>query len=247
MRHFKQLAIVAAMICLPLAAEAADLRQLPPVYRGAPPPVVPLITWTGCYVGGNIGGAWSDKSFQDALNDYGGHTAGGFIGGGQVGCDFQVGNFVFGAQGMFDWTSANGSNAWLQGGNVNTTNIRWFSTLTGRLGFAQAGGLLFYGKAGGAWSSDDHTITNAAGNTLWTAGPTRTGWTAGLGMEWMFAAGWSAFAEYDYLTFGTHTIGFQPVAGGLIFPIDVKQNINMFLVGVNFRFGAPAAPVAARY
>ncbi len=245
MRHITRLAIVAAMIGLPLSAQAADMRARP-VYRPPPLPAA-IATFTGCYIGGNLGGAWSDKSFQDQFNDYGGHTASGFVAGGQVGCDYQVGWFVFGIQGMGDWTNAHGSNAWLLGGNVNNTDIRWFSTLTGRVGFVQTASLLFYGKGGGAWAGDDHSIQSAVGTVLWTGNNTRSGWTAGLGMEWLFAPNWSAFAEYNYLGFGTRTIGFTPVAPGVLFPVDVKQNVGLFLIGVNFRFGAPPGAVVARY
>ena len=160
-----------------------------------------------------------------------GHTASGFVGGGQIGCDYQIGAFLFGIQGTGEWTNAHGSNTWLLGGNVNTTDVRWFSTLTGRIGFVQTASFLIYGKGGGAWAGDQHQITNAAGTVLWTANPTRGGWTAGVGLEWMFAPNWSTFIEYDYLGFGSSTFAFTPAAGGVYLPISVKQNINMVLVG----------------
>ena len=246
MRHITRLAIIAAMIGLPIAAQAADVPARP-VYRQPPPPPAIMATWTGCYVGGNLGAGWSDKSFQDNVNDYGGHTASGFVGGGQIGCDYQIGRFLFGIQGMGEWTNAHGSNTWLLGGNVNITDVRWFSTLTGRIGFVQTASFLLYGKGGGAWVGDQHQITNAAGTVLWTANPTRGGWTGGVGLEWMFAPNWSTFIEYDYLGFGSSTFAFAPAAGGVYFPISVKQNINMVLVGVNYRFGQPVGAVAPRY
>src|SRR5690242_4704160 len=91
-------------------ASAADLRmptKAPPL---APAPVA---TWTGCYVGANIGGAWANEDYVDPLAippaPLGGHTASGVIGGGQVGCDYQFGNFVIGARGMFDGADLTGN------------------------------------------------------------------------------------------------------------------------------------------
>src|SRR5262249_55519438 len=68
------------------------------------------LSWTGCYVGANVGGGWASNSSNDVAGavtgvagaDLGSHTAGGFIGGGQIGCDYQAGVCVFGLQGMFD-------------------------------------------------------------------------------------------------------------------------------------------------
>ncbi len=228
----------AALIATTLSAQAADMRA--PIYKAAPVPA-PLAAWTGCYVGGNIGGGWASKSFKDATisTDFGGQTVSGFLGGGQIGCDFQTGLLVFGIQGLYDWTGARSSNVWPAGGSVNTTNIRWFSTLTGRIGFAQTGSMLLYAKGGAAWVGDDHSIQNAAGTVLWNGNTNRSGWTAGLGLEWSFAPNWSAFAEYGYLGFGTRTVNFTPVVPGATFPVSIQQNVNLFLVGINYRFGAP--------
>jgi outer membrane immunogenic protein len=92
------------------AAMAADLPApaVPaPVYR--PPPVaVPLFTWTGCYVGGNVGGLWARSDWNDdVFGDFGTGTASGAVGGVQVGCNYQTGAWVFGIQGDYDWTRAN--------------------------------------------------------------------------------------------------------------------------------------------
>src|SRR5581483_7120973 len=87
----------AALVASP--AIAADLRARP-VYKAPPAPMTPYFTWTGCYIGGNVGGAYAYKSFSDTAGfytgipgqDLGSHGATGFIGGGQVGCDYQIGS-----------------------------------------------------------------------------------------------------------------------------------------------------------
>src|SRR5262245_58299456 len=88
-------------------ASAADLPVKAP--RVAPAPVV---TWTGCYIGGNGGYGWARKEYVDPLDvppaNLGSHDAKGGVGGGQVGCDYQTGAWVFGVQGMFDGASLRG-------------------------------------------------------------------------------------------------------------------------------------------
>ena len=93
-------------------AMAADLgRPAPaPVYKA--PPMAPAFSWTGFYLGGNLGGAWdkSNGSFPDSvfgLNFGNGNSNGVFIGVAcQVGANYQVNNFVFfGVEGDFDWAS----------------------------------------------------------------------------------------------------------------------------------------------
>ena len=239
-------AAIAALAAGP--AVAADLRARPaPVYK-SPPPVAPSFTWTGCYVGGNVGGAWAYKRESDPLGSYfpfvpgqdlGSHAAGGFIGGGQVGCDYQVGSWVIGAQGMFDWTDLKGDNLQPNGAVFNNTHIPWLTTATGRLGYTATPNLLIYAKGGGAWVRDNYSSYTPAGLQVASATVTRSGWTAGGGVEQSFAGGWSWFAEYDYLNFGTNTVTFAtntvPTA---LFPIDVRQDMQMFVVGINYRFGA---------
>ncbi len=228
------------------AATAADLgRRAPAPYQPAPPPP-PVFTWTGCYIGGNIGGGWASKSSTDVAGavtgvvgaDLGSHTADGFIGGGQIGCDYQAGFWVVGVQGMFEGSNMKGSNNDPSGLFVVNTSIPWFATVTGRIGFTASPAVLVYAKGGGAWVRDDYTLSSVAGTTLATANPTPSGWTVGGGVEWSFAGNWSAFAEYNYLDFGTPGVTFTPAAAGPTFPINIKQNINSFMVGLNYRFSA---------
>src|ERR1044072_9919259 len=72
-------------IALTHAASAADLpRKAPP----APLPPPPL-TWTGCYIGANVGGAWGRFEVDGPFGGSGHRRNGGFAGGGQFGCDYQ--------------------------------------------------------------------------------------------------------------------------------------------------------------
>src|SRR5438874_716821 len=97
------------------SAIAADMTVKAPVYK-APPPVV-VQSWTGCYIGGNAGGGRA-KTEQTRIGladgtvlphrDYGSDSSSSFIGGGQIGCDYQFGgNWVVGLQDMVNFGKVN--------------------------------------------------------------------------------------------------------------------------------------------
>src|SRR5580765_1137796 len=140
-------------------------------------------------LGSTTGGAFGDAS----VNFPGGEVSSngsGFAGGGQIGCDYQFsGGWVVGFRNMFDGTSNSRSGTIATGplgGTVVNFNNQWFDTLTGRIGYSFTPAWLLYGQGGGAWA---HASTNAslAGVPLGSTGNTRSGWTAGGGVEWMFA------------------------------------------------------------
>jgi outer membrane immunogenic protein len=236
----------ATLAVLAGSATAADLGARAPAPYQPPPPPPPLFSWTGCYIGGNIGGGWASHSSNDVTGavtgvigaDLGSHTASGFIGGGQIGCDYQAGVWVFGVQGMFDGSGMQGSNTDATGLFVVNSNIPWLATVTGRVGVTAAPTVQVYAKGGGAWVRDNYTVTAVPGIALGNASSTPSGWTVGGGVEWAFAGNWTAFAEYNYLDFGTPGVNFTPAVGAAAFPINIKQNINSFMVGINYRFGA---------
>ena len=165
----------------------------------------------------------------------------GFAGGGQIGCDYQFGGgFVIGVRELLDFTSNNRSGTIGSGplaGTVVNFNNQWFDTLTGRVGYAVQPAWLLYFQGGAAWA---HTSTNFSGPLI--SGQTsnsRTGWTIGGGIEWMFAPHWSAFLEGNYMDFGS-TSGSASVtvvgAGTTVYPVTVKATESDVLVGVNYHF-----------
>src|SRR5258707_14537185 len=107
----KRLLLGSVGLVVLMATGSANASDLPgPVSGGLPPPpvVVPIYNWTGFYVGGNIGGAWRHgDNFTDTIfgvNFDDGDGRGVFIGGGQVGFNYQFFNgFVLGAEFDFDW------------------------------------------------------------------------------------------------------------------------------------------------
>src|SRR6516162_4947475 len=169
---FKTLVASVAFTVLGTAvAGAADVAVKAPL-----PPPVPLFSWTGWYVGGNIGGAWSHNTWTDTIlltNFNNGGNNGAFIGGGQMGVNYQVGQFVIGGEWDFDWASNNnnGNGVITRLGNiVVTNNNRWITTVAARFGWAVDHWLL-YGKAGGGWvGSNNFTVTNLTTGVSFSCG-----------------------------------------------------------------------------
>jgi len=193
----------------------------------------PAWSWTGCYVGANGGGGWgTDGAWTDAAGVvHGGQNFSGGLAGGQVGCDFQSGPFVFGVAGMFDWANLNGSAI----DPFNTaftasTRVKMLDTVTGRVGYA-VNRALFYVDGGAAWSRTDRAFTPVCATCV-TDTKTASGWTVGVGLEYMFAPNFSGKVEYAYAGFPSVTS-----APDTANPYSIKQNINTVLVGLNFRFG----------
>jgi outer membrane immunogenic protein len=238
-------AILMALVAGPAAA--ADLgRAAPaPVYTKAP--MAPAFSWTGFYIGGNVGGAWAHGNVTDSLFGLSFSNAnnnGVFIVGGQVGANYQFNNFVVGAEGDFDWAANNntGNGILVPGvGTIQvTSNNRWLSTAAARFGVA-VDHWLFYGKAGGGWvGNSSFTVNNTTTGASFTGSNSNTssGWLVGAGIEWAFANNWSAKVEYDYLGLTSRSI---TIPAGVFIAGDTfttgNSNIQMAKFGINYRFG----------
>lgn len=231
-----------AAAAIGLAASQASAADLP---RKAPapayiPPAPPPITWTGCYIGANVGGIFGRFKAEGPFGGEFSEDGSGFAGGGQIGCDYQfAGGWVIGFRNMFDGTTAHRDRTIqfgpLAGGDIDF-HTRWFDTLTGRLGYAFAPTWLLYAQGGAVWSRVEADLT-FAGSQIGEWSDTKTGWTAGGGVEWMFAPHWSAFLEGNYMDFGSHdrTV-FAPVACPAGCALNTKATAATVLVGVNNRF-----------
>jgi len=234
MRPMKTLLLcTTALAGVATVASAADLpvRKAPP--RAVAAPVVS--TWTGCYVGGHIGGGWSRTNFDNNVfslsnPDLGDFSAGldnesvnadGFLGGVQGGCNYQFyPNWVIGIEGTFSWADLNGSTTrtpfdpFSEGeGGTLTVEVKkeWLATLVGRLGYTQANWML-YALGGIAWVRDKYRVS---GSTTFdfegvafdlSRDETRTGYVVGVGLTALFWTNVSGFIEYNYLDFGSHRV-----------------------------------------
>jgi outer membrane immunogenic protein len=246
---------LSALMATSLGANAADLYvKAKPMAAPMPPP----FSWTGFYIGGNLGGAWFQNGVTDTfgLNFNNGNNNGVFIGGGQVGFNYQISNIVWGVEADFDAASSNNNNNGVfvpvLGQTVQVTaNDKWVTTIAARLGIAYDR-LLFYVKGGGGWAGfNGFTVTNLnTGATFIGSGSSSDGgWLVGGGFEWAFADNWSARFEYDFLGLGSRT--FTIPAGSAFLAGDTfttgNRNLQMATVGINYRFNWAGPMVAARY
>jgi outer membrane immunogenic protein len=259
---------LAAVAVLSSHAVAADLPRAitkAPVMVAAP-------TWTGWYAGVNVGYGWGGEAIaitgDPALMAIGipngvvpASIAGdprGFLGGGQVGYNYQTGQWVFGFEADLQWadikkqqsvfTATPGFPPFL---TADEQSLEWFGTLRGRIGYTPSASWLLYGTAGLAfggvglsgYSALNHPVFPQCFNTycgLGAISSTQVGWTAGAGFEYAFARNWSVKGEYLYYDLGTETL-FMPdllarvPATFQFHTVDFKGNIVRG--GVNYRFG----------
>ena len=106
---FKTLIASVAFFALGTAvAGAADL----PVRPAPLPPPVPVLNWTGFYIGVNVGGAWAQNNWTDTvlLTNFNNSNNTAFLAGGQIGANYQIGNFVIGGEWDVDWASTHTGN-----------------------------------------------------------------------------------------------------------------------------------------
>jgi outer membrane immunogenic protein len=210
---------------------AADMPAAPRVVKSAP---IAAATWTGCYIGANIGYGRARNGYtQVGVGNDGFHTADGLVAGGQIGCDYEFSNrWVVGVQGLFDWTDMDGQHVALLGAPANTltSDISWIATLTGRIGYALAPNLLPYIKGGAAWVRSEHDRIDPIAGLLGSAKVTHQGWTVGGGFEWMYRPDWTLFVEYNYMDTGSKRVNLGVLT-------DIDQRVQTVLVGINYRFG----------
>jgi outer membrane immunogenic protein len=236
---FAALGVTAAtLIAASLTAVAADLPARPDYW--APVMVAPPVNqWTGCYVGASVGAAWGGGKIEN-MTGAGSLTPSnnGFVAGGQIGCDWQEGAWVFGIRNLGDWSNLNKKGG-IAGGTFNGfslgTKNNWVDLLTGRVGYSMGPIWLLYFQVGGAWHNSDVQLFNIDGTQVGEVSKTRTGWTVGVGSEYKFAPNWSVFLEYNYADFGTNPVSIA-VSGVGNFSGNVNTNAHMLLTGVNWRF-----------
>jgi outer membrane immunogenic protein len=253
MRHFLG-AIFGTLLVAPLStAQAADMAVKAP---RAPAPY----SWTGCYVGAEAGG--SSGRVRSVSNGTTNGVANGTLGdlkvasdisgplvGGTLGCNYQVNQWVFGIEGDGSWSGQSGGSLLVPPFNPTfkeDVSQNWIATIRGRAGFLVGNNVLVYGTGGGAFadlSIHEFDPTNVNGG----AAETRqfTGWTAGAGVEWIFAPNWSAKVEYLYMDLG-HKGFFANTANGCCTFQSTHLTDNIVRAGVNYHFNW-AGPVVAKY
>ena len=224
---------VATAVLSVATASASDLpSRKAPAYFANPAPV---FTWTGFYVGLNAGAAIrasTSSNYSPYYTGFGypsyGYAASSsnlaFVGGGQLGYNWQTGPVVFGLESDFDYRSGFGSGGFL-------------GTARGRLGYAFSNAWMLYATGGLAYGNtfNDNSYMFNSGNSM------RIGYALGGGVEYAVNRNWSIKGEYLFTDLGRSTASFYGLA-------PQRSQSHLVRLGVNYRFNSygPSA-VVARY
>jgi outer membrane immunogenic protein len=228
------------------SAYAADL----PAYSKAPA-VAAVYDWTGYYIGTNVGYSFGTASTNGTrtstaaptllpLTDS--STIKGIIGGGQLGYNWQRGSWVYGLEADLQFSNEHATGSVCTavgcpaGSFVFTRDYKldWFGTARGRIGYLPAERILLYATGGLAYG-------NFSGSS-WTL-PMNMGWTVGAGAEAALGNNWSFKVEYLYMDLG-NVGGSSATVAPTSYVFNTKFTDNIVRVGLNYKFGGPAAVVA---
>jgi outer membrane immunogenic protein len=239
-------ALVATTIALSFMSQAALAAGIA-VKAGPPPP--PPFTWTGCYFGAftgyKSGGVqeYGDVTLAGApLGSY--DLIDGLAVGGEVGCQYQTGVWVFGIVADGAWTSLSGKGFPPNTDYDMTAEENWFGTVRGKLGFAinHWWGYVTGGWAWSEWKQQAYRRVAPAGREEDTQ--TIDGWVLGVGMDYAFTNNWVFNAEFLYIDYGKN-LWYNPpdVASGIcVSPVTCEwprniEHTNFFLkVGFKYLF-----------
>jgi outer membrane immunogenic protein len=259
---FSMKRILGGMVVAAALSGSAFAADLPPrSYNKAPAMAASVASWSGLYIGGNVGYGWGNADTAFSFSNFEiDNTAldtksKGVTGGAQIGYNWQMGAIVTGLEADIQSSGIKGSTgpspffntdarAFVPGEFLSTEQkLSWFGTVRGRLGATVTPDLLLYATGGLAYGHVD-----ASANTFFSSdiqspasvSQTKAGWTVGAGAEWMFARNWSAKVEYLYLDLGNASAIGRP--SGL--PPDALPRAaytwntreNIVRAGVNYHF-----------
>ena len=260
-----KLALFATVGCaLAAPAMAADLSARP-VYTPPPAPVAATVfSWTGFYIGGNLGGKWGgfDQTLSGPANSITfsrGDSNAEFVGGGQIGYLWQTGQVVFGIEADIDATRLRDSvtvgsafGPFVPGDTLEVRND-WQSSVRGRIGWA-FDRTMVYVTGGGAWANLKATGTfvpfgPTPGLTV-SRDKTVFGWTIGGGLDYMLAGGWSLGAEYRFTSFEKENGGTLGTLLTVPTPTPITATTNLdtheLTARISYHFGSGYA-LGGRY
>jgi outer membrane immunogenic protein len=242
MKKFLLATVALVALGATVPALAADLPAR--TYTKAPAYAAPLYNWTGFYIGGHLGGVFSDNSNFGGLTT-GNNGNGRFLGGLQGGADYQFApNWVIGAEAEYSWIAGNNGSVVFPGGTTYTNNQRGLGSVTGRIGYTWGPGLL-YVKGGYGFSDNNESVVNGAGAAVpfGFSGNHSNGYTVGAGLEYMFTQNWSGKIEYQYYNFGNASF----LAPAALAPFgNFRTDDHVVKAGINYRFNW-GGPVVAKY
>jgi outer membrane immunogenic protein len=221
MRRFSRVILLSAMASIfSLPALAADIPSQ--MEQPAPAAYVPVFSWTGFYIGGELGWLRTDPNFSTAALLLGtpffvtsGSNKNGLTYGILGGYNYQIGQLVLGAEGDFSgWTIGQLRYTAITG-DFLTAQSKWGGSIRARLGYA-VDHALFYLTGGAAFLSNQ-TFIPFTGIAI-GSDDTRAGWTVGAGIDYAFANNWFTGIEYRYSQYETNNF---------VYPIPI---LNLGLV-----------------
>jgi outer membrane immunogenic protein len=227
----KLLLLGTALVAFADAGLAADLGPYRPgSIKDEPVPIyAPVFTWTGFYVGGHVGWGWSDVdwSYVD-VGTNSDHSGDGFLGGVQVGYNWQKGSLVLGVEGDVSWADISGSDDCANPAFTCQHDLNWLASIRARAGLA-ANSTLFYVTGGVAWADAEYVTPGFGSHSS-----TETGWVAGGGIEHAFTPHWTARVEYLHYEIDGGTAPVGTLDG--ISRTELDTSIETVRLGINYKF-----------
>ena len=217
-------------------------------YAKAPVVATPVYDWSGYYVGVFGGGGLGNHNYNNA-NGFAGlanftvnYASTGAIGGGEVGYNWQTGNYLFGVEADGFWSGIKGNDASQQLGVTDQSDLRWGGTLRARGGVTVDRLLLFFT---GGWAFGDirHTST-AAGFPVDQFNNHQSGLAAGGGIAYALTNNVIGKIEYRYYDLGRYNRAGNPLTPNGQLPYTVDNTYSVVTLGIDFKFGGP---VVAKY
>lgn len=237
MRGFVLAPFAVALFALGVATSSA--ADFPTIAAPRTPYIVPapVLSWSGFYVGGNIGYAFADASLSASLAGLSGSASeslDGIVGGGQIGYNYQVGSWVLGIEADIQGSGqSNNTSGTLLGVTYSQDDqITYFGTVRGRVGVAMNEWMPYV--TGGWGYGEVKSTTTLTGVGTISSSNSHGAWTVGGGVEWMFDPRWSAKLEYLYMDTGDVTNDYATAFGTLSTTSRITGNIVR--VGMNYHF-----------
>jgi outer membrane immunogenic protein len=222
--------MAAGLVMIAIPANAADLLQRHPAPLAVQPlPPAPVgMTWSGFYIGGNLGAAFNpnDLSIKDLSEEqdlslrFSNDTD--LIGGVQAGYNWQTGPWVLGIEGDVDFAD----------------NINFLASARGRLGWG-VGNWLFYGTGGVAFidSDNDFVVISADDGPFgFSGGNNETGFVVGGGIDYKVAPHLSLGVEGLFYDFGSDDR--HLVAGDEPFVLKEDEDFAVVRARLNYHFNS---------
>lgn len=199
-------------------------------------------TWTGFYAGVNAGGHWSDKDSIRISSPTAGFATSadtdrnGFIGGGQIGYNWQTGNVVVGLETDIQGVDASHTFSGVIGGSTWATRskLQWLGTVRGRAGVMPNANTLLYATGGFAYGGVELQAASAAFGAAPKSSQTATGWTFGGGAEFALSSNTFLRGEYLYYDLGSEKVTLTSGAATATAKADYAGHITR--LGLSFKF-----------